>query len=82
VTCPDGGVECMVLPGPDGILGTSDDVTMSLGNFKRTITINPVLLASGAPNANMMAITITVQYSKPGNPARSFQANGLISSYH
>jgi prepilin-type N-terminal cleavage/methylation domain-containing protein len=82
VTCPSGGAECMVLPGPDGILGTADDVTMSLGNFTRTITINPVLLPSGAPNTNMMAITITVQYTKAGLPARSFQANGLISSYH
>lgn len=82
VTCPDGGAECMVLPGPDGILGTADDVTMSLGNFTRTIAINPVLLPSGAPNTNMMAITITVAYTKAGMPARSFQANGLISSYH
>jgi prepilin-type N-terminal cleavage/methylation domain-containing protein len=80
--CPGAGAECMVLPGPDGILGTADDVTMSLGNFTRTIAINPVLLASGATNTNMMAITITVQYTKAGLPARSFQANGLISSYH
>jgi len=82
VNCPDGGAECMVLPGPDGILGTADDVTMSLGNFKRTIAINPVLLPSGAPNPNMMAMTITVSYTKPGMPARSFTASGLISSYH
>ena len=81
-TCPDGGAECMVLPGPDGILGTADDVTMSLGNFTRTITITPVFLASGAQNQNMMAITITVSYTKAGMPKRSFTANGLISSYH
>ncbi len=80
--CPNGGAECMVLPGPDGVLGTADDTTMSLANFTRTIAINPVLLASGATNLNMMAITITVAYSKPGLPARSFTANGLISSYH
>jgi len=81
-TCPDGGAECMVLPGPDGVLGTADDVTMSLGNFKRTITITPVLLPGGATNTNMMAISITVSYTKAGLPARSFTANGLISSYH
>jgi len=81
--CPDGGAECMVVPGPDGILGTCDDVTMSLGNFTRTIAINPVLLPGGAGiNTNMMAITITVAYTKAGIPARSFVANGLISSYH
>jgi len=81
-TCPDGGAECMVLPGPDGILGTADDVTMSLGNFTRTIAISPVYLSNGNVNANMMAITITVSYTKPGMPTRSFTANGLISSYH
>lgn len=81
-TCPNGGAECMVLPGPDGILGTADDTTLSLANFTRTISINPVLLPSGATNANMMGITITVSYTKDGMPARTFTANGLISSYH
>lgn len=82
VVCPDGGAECMVLPGNDGILGTGDDVTMSLGNFTRTVSITPVLLPSGAPNNDMMAISITVSYTKAGIPARSFTANGLISRYH
>jgi prepilin-type N-terminal cleavage/methylation domain-containing protein len=82
VVCPSGGAECMVLPGPDGVLGTADDVTMGLGEFRRTITMNPVLLPNGTVNQNMMAITITVSYVKPGLPARSFTANGLISSYH
>jgi len=82
VTCPNGGVECMVLPGPDGVLGTADDVTMSLSNFKRTITINPVLLPSGAVNQNMVAITVAVTYTQAGLPGRTYTANGLISSYH
>jgi prepilin-type N-terminal cleavage/methylation domain-containing protein len=80
--CPNGGVECMVLPGPDGVLGTADDQIMSLANFTRTIAINQVLLPSGAVNSNMMAITITVNYSKAGMPSRTYTANGLISSYH
>ncbi len=80
--CPNGGVECMVLPGPDGVLGTADDQIMSLANFTRTIAINQVLLPSGAVNSNMMAITITVNYMKPGMPSRTYTANGLISSYH
>jgi Tfp pilus assembly protein PilV len=86
-TCPDGGAECMVLPGPDGVLGTADDVTMSLGNFSRTIAIAPTLYPAGSANAgsinpNMMAITVTVTYTKPGLPTRSYTANGLITSYH
>jgi hypothetical protein len=80
--CPDNGAECMVIPGNDGILGTADDVIMSLGNFTRTIAITPVLLANGTPNPNMMAISITVTYTKAGLPARSYTANSLISSYH
>lgn len=84
-TCPDGGAECMVMPGPDGILGGSgaaDDVIMSLGNFTRTITISHVLLANGTVNDNMMAVSITVSYTKAGLPARSYTVNGLISQFH
>ena len=80
--CPGTGAECMVLPGADGILGTADDVTMSLGNFTRTVAVTPVLLPGGAVNNNMAAIAITVSYTKPGLPTRSYTANSLISSYH
>ncbi len=82
VTCPASGVECWVLPGPDGVLGTADDETMSLANFTRTITISQVLLASGAVNDNMMAVTVAVTYTKPGLPSRTFTVNGLISRYN
>ena len=79
--CP-GGVECLVLPGPDGVLGTADDLTQSLSNFTRTITFNQVLLPTGAVNANLIAVTIAVSYTKPGWPPRTYTVNGLISSYH
>jgi len=79
--CP-GGVECLVLPGPDGVLGTADDVTQSLGNFTRTITFNQVLLPTGAVNTELIAVTISVAYQKPGWPARTYTVNGLVSSYH
>ena len=82
--CP-GGVECLVLPGPDGILGTADDVTQSLGNFTRTITFNPVLQTINgvvSTNQNLIAVTISVSYTKAGWPARTYTVNGLISSYH
>jgi prepilin-type N-terminal cleavage/methylation domain-containing protein len=80
--CPNGGVECMVLPGPDGILGNADDQIMSLANFRRTITISQVLLPNGQINPDLMAITVAVTYFKTGWPARTYTANGLISSYH
>jgi hypothetical protein len=75
-------VECLVLPGADGVLGTADDVTQSLSNFNRTITFNQVLLPSGAVDANLIAVTVSLSYTKPGWPARTYSVNGLISSYH
>ncbi|HTS08633.1 MAG TPA: prepilin-type N-terminal cleavage/methylation domain-containing protein, partial [Candidatus Eisenbacteria bacterium] len=70
VVCPN-GAECMMLPGNDGILGTADDKTLSLANFKRTITVTPVKLPNGTTNQDMKAISITVWYTKDGMPARS-----------
>lgn len=82
-TCPNGGVECWVLPGPDGMLGSGgDDVTYSLGNFTRTISFNQVFLSTGGVNPNMRAISVSVTYTKDGLPARTFTVNGLISSYN
>ena len=72
----------MVLPGPDGVLGTADDTIMSLSNFQRTIAINQVLQSDGSINQNMVAVTVTVSYTQAGLPSRSYTANGLISSYH
>jgi prepilin-type N-terminal cleavage/methylation domain-containing protein len=81
VACP-GGIECLVLPGPDGILGTADDQVHSLSNFTRTVTFNNVLLPTGGINTNLIAVTITVSYTRPGWPLRSYTVDGLISSYH
>ena len=82
--CP-GGVECLVLPGPDGILGTADDQVLSLSNFTRTIAFNPVTqVINGvtSTNQNLIAVTITVTYTRPGFHSRSYAVNALISNYH
>jgi type IV pilus modification protein PilV len=84
--CP-GGIECLVLPGPDGVLGTIDDETVSLTNFTRTISFNTIFLPpaqGGGVNTNLIGITITITYSKPGRWGynRSYTVNGLVSSYH
>ena len=75
-------MECWVLPGPDGVLGTGDDLTYSLANFTRTITISQTLLTSGTVNDNMMAVSVSVTYTKDGLPARTYTVNGLISRYN
>lgn len=84
--CP-GGIECLVLPGPDGILGTADDEVVSLSNFTRTISFSTVFLPpaqGGGVNTNLIGVTITVAYFKPGRwgYSRNYTVNGLISSYH
>jgi type II secretory pathway pseudopilin PulG len=82
--CP-GGVECLVLPGPDGVLGTADDVIQSLSNFTRTIAFNPVqqtINGVTSTNQSLIAVTISVSYTKVGWPARTYTVNGLISTYH
>jgi type IV pilus modification protein PilV len=84
--CP-GGIECLVLPGPDGILGTADDETVSLTNFTRTVSFNTIFLPAaqgGGVNTNLIGITITIAYSKPGRwgYSRNYTVNGLVSSYH
>jgi prepilin-type N-terminal cleavage/methylation domain-containing protein len=80
-TCPNGGAECMVMPDRTGVLGTTGPI-MSLSNFTRTITISHVLLPNGTVNQNMMAVSITVSYTKTGLPARNYTVNGLISQFH
>jgi prepilin-type N-terminal cleavage/methylation domain-containing protein len=82
--CPS-QVECQVLPGPDGVLGTADDVTQSLNNFTRSITFTPVsqtINGVTSNNTNLIAVAVTVSYTKMGLPPRAYTVNALISSYH
>jgi len=68
---------------PDGILGTADDVAMSLGNFTRQIQISPVLEADGVTiDPNLKQITVTVSYSTGTSTVpRSYSVNALISAF-
>ena len=73
-----------MLPGPDGILGTADDVGMSLGNFKRQIQINTVLESDGVTiNPNLKQIVVTVTWSQTGAPTvpHTYSASALISAF-
>jgi len=65
-------------PGPDGIIGTADDVKVPLVNFKRSIAIADV------PNTNnqLRSITVTVQYSaSPINVQKTYTLQGFISQF-
>ena len=74
-------VESVVTPGPDGVIGTTDDVTTPLTNFQRQITIGPTYNPDASVNPNLKTITVAVQYTAPPFPARTFTVQSLISSY-
>jgi prepilin-type N-terminal cleavage/methylation domain-containing protein len=80
--CP-AGPQCVILPGADGVLGTADDVAMSLGNFTRQIQIGNVLESDGVTiNPNLKEVTVTVNYYASGSvQAHTYSVNALISSY-
>jgi Tfp pilus assembly protein PilV len=91
------GFTAMTDPGPDGLDGTGDDVPaapvrlpgstgvitntpqdllVDLTNFTRSIQI-----ANVAGNPNVRQITVTVRYPVPQGWFKSYQLQGLISSY-
>ena len=68
--------QTMTLPGPDGIVGTSDDVIMGLSNYQRSIAI------TNTPSADLRSITITIQYTTPRNRfPKNYVLSGFISQY-
>jgi prepilin-type N-terminal cleavage/methylation domain-containing protein len=72
-TADDGAVETEVLPGPDGTLGTADDVTVPLSAFTREIRITEL-------TDNLRQITVTVTYQM-GGITRQYQLTTYISSF-
>jgi type II secretory pathway pseudopilin PulG len=75
-------IETLTYPGPDGILGTADDVTVSLAGYKRQITISTVTLPSD-PNTvdtTIVRIDVSVQYTTNG-VAKQVTVSSLISQY-
>jgi len=82
--CPNGGVKCLNEPGPDGIVGTADDVILSLSSYTRTITITQ--LTTGTPPTvipTLVQVTITINYYVQGSTvAKSYVLEEYISSYH
>ncbi len=75
------GPENLILPGPDGVIGTADDITIPLSNFQRQIQINNTYLPSGALNPSLRQIIVTVQYSTPQFGQRQYSITSLISQY-
>jgi hypothetical protein len=70
----------IVGPGPDGILGTPDDVVIPLSNMQRTIVIAPVFDAAGNIEPNVRTITVTMTY-KVGRLNRTYTLVSYISAF-
>jgi Tfp pilus assembly protein PilV len=82
-TCPNGGVQCLTEPGFDGIIGTADDVILSLSNYSRTIAITPLTDSSGNVIQTLVQVTITITYTVPNYPVqKNYSLVEYISSYH
>jgi type II secretory pathway pseudopilin PulG len=75
-------LDAIVLPGPDGILGTLDDIRQPLTNYQRRITISPVFLTGTTTvNNNLRLVTVTVKYTVPQFGTRQYQVNAYLSKY-
>lgn len=72
-TADDGSLETVTNPGPDGVMGTSDDQVVPLSNFTREIAIRDV-------QDDLRTITVTVTY-QDGNATRTYVLTSYISSY-
>lgn len=73
--------EVQLKPGPDGILGTADDVVVSLGEgFTREIRIEPLLNPDGTVSQTLRQVTVIIRYTTEGT-ARTYSLSTYISSY-
>lgn len=76
-------VETLTYPGPDGTLGTADDVTVSLAAYQRQITISTLTIPNDPNNAidtTVRRIDIDVQYALNG-VMKTVRVSSLISKY-
>jgi type II secretory pathway pseudopilin PulG len=71
------------VPGQTGSMGGANPSTVqfSLAHFQRQVQINNVTDATGAINANLRQIVVTIQYPTSNGHLRSYTVQALISSY-
>jgi hypothetical protein len=77
-----GPVETLTYPGPDGILGTADDVVVSLSGYKRQITISALTDPYDPTDTHypIRQIDVVVQYTVNGI-MKTVTVSSLISKY-
>ena len=76
-TADDGAIEQVVYPGPDQLIGTSDDVTITLSNYTREIQIRDV----PNENGNLRSVTVIITYTAKTGQQRTYSVMTYISNY-
>jgi prepilin-type N-terminal cleavage/methylation domain-containing protein len=76
-TADDAGLpaQAVVTPGPDGILGTADDVRTPLTNFTREIEIRDI---AGQPSLRQVRVIVRYQV---GSLTRTYTLTTFVSSF-
>lgn len=72
-TADDGAIESVVLPGPDQVLGTLDDVTQTLDGFTREIRIVDL-------SDDLRSVTVTITH-RAGPSISSYTVTAYISTW-
>lgn len=80
-TVDDGAVERVILPGPDGNLGTVDDILLPLANYSREILISPIINADGTVNPDLRQLDVIVRYRLPSGGQRTYRIRTFVSRY-
>jgi len=81
------GTEEAVSPGPDNILGNTDDVRTPLVNFRREVEITEII-TNGVPNPNLRRLRVRIRFgnmvvnpqSGQLEPERVYELTTFISS--
>jgi prepilin-type N-terminal cleavage/methylation domain-containing protein len=74
-----GIIESFQTPGPDGILGTADDVFYNLTSFQRSILVTP--LASSDNYTILAQVTVTITYNPLPWTQRTVTLSAIMSPY-
>ena len=74
-----GGIETYVMPGPDGAMGSADDVTYNLTGFQRSIDVLP--LSSSDGYTILAQVTVTIQYNPLPWLSRTVTMVTIMSPY-
>ncbi len=80
-TADDGPVETLVLPGPDGEVGTGDDELRVLDSFERQILIQPVLYPDNTVNPDIRKVVVSIRYNSPMGGQNTFEVQSYVSRF-